>query len=51
MTVTPPSGVTDVSWITFNSASRTVSYAKYAALFDGDYTLTIYGSITNKNGV
>ena len=47
-----PSGVTDTSWITFNSATRVVTWVKTPAIgFIGDYTITIYGTITNANGV
>ena len=47
-----PSGVTDTSWITFNSATRVVTWEKAPAIgFIGDYTITIYGTITNANGV
>ena len=47
-----PSGVTDSSWITFNSATRVVTWEKAPAIgFIGDYTITIYGTITNANGV
>jgi hypothetical protein len=47
-----PSGVTDVSWITFNSATRVVTWVKAPVIgFIGDYTITIYGKITNANGV
>ena len=53
MTVTSvPSGVTDTSWISFDSASRVVTWVKAPAVgFIGDYTITIYGTITNANGV
>ena len=47
-----PSGVTDTSWITFNSATRVVTWVKAPAVgFIGDYTITIYGKITNANSV
>ena len=47
-----PSGVTDVSWITFDSETRVVTWAKAPAVgFIGDYTITIYGNLTNGNGV
>ena len=47
-----PSGVTDVSWITFDSETRIVTWEKAPAVgFIGDYTITIYGTITNANGV
>ena len=47
MSVTPPAGVTDISWITFNSNTRTVSYVQNNPGFDGDYTITITGTISN----
>ena len=50
MIVTPPFGVSDTSWITFTAASRIVSYVKFSSGFDGDYTITITGTITNANG-
>ena len=47
-----PSGVTDTSWITFNSATRVVTWVKAPTIgFIGVYTITIYGTITNANGV
>jgi hypothetical protein len=47
-----PSGVTDTSWITFNSATRVVTWVKAPVIgFIGAYTITIYGTITNANGV
>ena len=47
-----PLGVTDTSWITFNSATRVVSWVKAPIVgFIGDYTITIYGNITNVNGL
>ena len=47
-----PSSVIDTSWITFNSATRVVSWVKAPIVgFIGDYTITIYGNITNANGV
>jgi len=47
-----PSGVIDTSWITFNSASRIVSWVKAPiAGFSGNYTITVYGNINNVNGV
>ena len=47
-----PSGVTDTSWITFNSLTRVVTWEKAPVIgFIGDYTITIYGTITNANGV
>ena len=47
-----PSGVTDTSWITFDSATRVVTWVKAPAVgFNGDYTITIYGNLTNGNGV
>ena len=47
-----PAGVTDTSWISFNSATRVVSWVKAPIVgFIGDYTITIYGNITNVNGV
>ena len=53
MTVTSvPSGVTDTSWVTFNSATRVVTWVKAPAVgFIGDYTITIYGTISNSNAV
>ena len=53
MSVTPvPSGVTDTSWITFNSLTRVVTWEKAPVIgFIGDYTITIYGTITNANSV
>ena len=46
------SGVTDVSWITFDSETRVVTWVKAPAVgFIGDYTITIYGTISNANGV
>ena len=53
MLVTPlPSGVTDTSWITFDSLTRVVTWEKAPVIgFIGDYTITIYGKITNANGV
>ena len=46
-----PSGVTDTSWITFNSATRVVNWFKAPVNgFIGDYTITIYSTITNANG-
>ena len=53
MSVTPvPSGVTDTSWITFVSLTRVVTWEKAPVIgFIGDYTITIYGKITNANGV
>ena len=46
-----PSGVTDTSWVTFNSATRVVTWVKAPAVgFIGDYTITIYGTISNANG-
>jgi len=45
MTVTPPTGVTDTSWITFNSNTRTVSYFQNNPGFDGVYTIKITGTI------
>ena len=50
MSITPPSGVSDTSWITFTAASRIVSYVKLSSGFDGNYTITITGTITNANG-
>ena len=47
MTVTPPAGVTDTSWITFDSNTRTVSYVQNKPGFDGDYSITITGAILN----
>jgi hypothetical protein len=47
-----PSGVTDTSWITFNSLTREITWFKALVNgFFGDYTITIYGTITNANGV
>ena len=47
-----PSGVTDVSWITFDSENRVITWAKAPDIgFIGDYTITIYGNLTNGNGV
>ena len=47
-----PSGVTDTSWITFNSATRVVTWVKAPVIgFIGDYTITIYGKIVNANAV
>jgi hypothetical protein len=47
-----PSGVTDTSWVTFNSATRVVTWVKAPAVgFIGDYTITIYGTISNSNAV
>ena len=47
-----PAGVTDTSWISFNSATRVVSWVKAPIVgFIGDYTITIYGNITNVNGL
>ena len=53
MSVTPvPFGVTDTSWITFDSLTRVVTWEKAPVIgFIGDYTITIYGKITNANGV
>ena len=53
MSVTPvPSGVTDTSWITFDSLTRVVTWVKAPVIgFIGDYEITIYGKITNANGV
>ena len=52
MTITSkPSGVTDTTWITFTASTRVVSYSKASSGFDGDYTITITGTITNANGV
>ena len=46
-----PSGVIDTSWITFNNATRVVTWVKTPAVgFIGDYTITIYGKITNAYG-
>ena len=50
MTITPPLGVTDTSWITFNEAKRVVSYDQKSSDFYGDYTITITATITNANG-
>ena len=50
MSITTPSGVTDSSWITFNSITRVLSYVQASSGFDGDYTITITGTITNANG-
>lgn len=47
MTVTGPAGVSDTDWIKFDSTTRTVSYAKNLAGYDGDYSIYIYGYITN----
>ena len=47
-----PAGVTDTSWISLNSATRVVSWVKAPIVgFIGDYTITIYGNITNVNGL
>jgi hypothetical protein len=47
-----PSSVIDTSWITFNSATRVVSWVKAPIVgFIGNYTITVYGNITNVNGV
>ena len=47
-----PAGVTDTSWITFNSATRVVSWVKAPIVgFIGNYTITVYGNITNVNGL
>jgi hypothetical protein len=52
MTITSkPSGVTDTTWITFTASTRVVSYSKASSGFDGDYTITITGTITNAIGV
>ena len=46
-----PSGVTDTTWITFTASPIVVSYSQANSGFDGDYTITINGTITNANGV
>jgi hypothetical protein len=52
MTITSkPSGVTDTTWITFTASTRVVSYSKASSGFDGDYEITITGTITNANGI
>ena len=46
------SGVTDTSWVTFDSEDRVITWEKAPEIgFIGDYTITIYGTITNANGV
>ena len=50
MAIMPPSGVSDTSWITFTTASRIVTYVKLNSGFDGDFTITITGTITNAIG-
>ena len=50
MSITPPSGVSVTSWITFNAATRVVSYVQANSGYDGAYTITISGTITNANG-
>jgi hypothetical protein len=47
-----PDGVIDTSWITFNSMTREITWFKAPINgFIGDYTITIYSTITNANGV
>ena len=47
-----PTIVTDTTWINFNSTNRVVSWVKAPIVgFIGDFTITIYGNITNVNGL
>ena len=50
MSITPPPGVSVTSWITFNAATRVVRYVQANSGYDGAYTITITGTITNADG-
>ena len=50
MSITPPSGVSVTSWITFNTVTRVVSYVQANSGYDGAYTITITGTITTWRG-
>jgi len=50
MSITPPSGVSVTSWITFNAVTRVVSYVQANSGYDGAYTINISGTISNADG-